>query len=267
MNHLLPQSDLNTQLYSFYFTGTGVMNSRIYRQWPHENTKARSIRQMLHDLFQIRMLSRYGEDVEVPSSWFYLKTGQIIKGWLWDLKQEENDDLISILVERSENIARSSDLAYVHGSMIGAVIIDHADVNGFQLPPFTFERRKYGLEPTRNEVSRRAQELSKNLSEQINNKIHFRIDWEQVPEEAGSIAMVQELLSRLAGCLSVLASDSQLRSRIRNLDTVMIRTGSISDIQLLRTSIEASINVKEHEPPFFERGKLKETLKNLLGNK
>ena len=237
---------------------------RLYRQWPHENTKARSIRQLLHDLHQIRLLSRYGEDVEVPPGWFYLKTGQIIKGWLWDMKQEDNDDMISILVERSENIAKSSDLAYVHGSMVSAVIIERAELNGFQLPPFTFDRRIVGPDSTRNEVSRRSQELSKTLSEFIQHKLHLKVNWDDVPENQRAIAMVQEVISRFSGALTALAYDSQLRSAIRRLDAVVIGIGPASDIEMGRNLVTVTLNIDDKEPAIFERNSLREQLRNLL---
>jgi len=236
------------------------MERRIYQQWPHENTFARSPQQLFRDMFKVRQLHRLGEEVFVPSVWVTLRSGETFKGWIWDLSAKDEDESASFLVEESGDVSRSADLVYFRLSEVVSVTFLKADEQGCQMPPFTVRRRRQGPELRQVDVNRKTNEFTRALVEHFARTISIKINWSGIEDSTHNLAAILEILNRTYVALYLLSKDDTFQKGFNKVNYVELRVGHQSGLQLQDSTLFVLLDLDEKEPTALSRQAIKDTL-------
>jgi hypothetical protein len=231
------------------------MEHRIYRQWPHENTFARSPQQFIRDLYSTRLLHRVGENVENPTVQITFANGKQLTGWIWDYsKTEDGKEYATLLVEIPGDAARSVDLTYFSLTDVCTVMLIASDVMGCELPPFTIKRKTVGPEIRRVDIERKALENSRAMAEFLKRQINLTLMMDKVEgNNQQQIVAYQEIMSRVYSAIYRASANDTFRRRFNEINNVVITLGTASTIQVNAGTLFAQINLDDNEPTQLSR--------------
>jgi hypothetical protein len=231
------------------------MEHRIYRQWPHENTFARSPQQLIRDLFSTRLLHRVGENVENPTVQITFTNGKQLTGWIWDYsKVDDSKEYATLLIEIPGDAARSVDLTYFSLSEVCTVTLIASDVMGCELPPFTFKRKTIGPEIRKVDIERKALEYSRAMTEFLKHQISMTIAMDKIEgNNQQQIVTYAESMSRAYSAIFRASSSETFRKRFNEINSIMFTFGPTTVIQKVGGTLTFQINIEDNEPPQLSR--------------
>jgi hypothetical protein len=174
------------------------------------NFPAKSIESVLEVLQEIRQSTKHGEKLQVPITNLYLKSGQVVTGWLLDLQREKaiynllfllKDKHVQVMYVELENIAA---ITIQEPQLYAEFLSENTEVN------YTIEKIN------RLEARYQSADLSQKLSQILGKEILYEVDWTNVACDDTSRGWLIELMNEVTHILLDLALDDFEKSILQS---------------------------------------------------
>jgi hypothetical protein len=178
---------------------------------------AQSIDAVVDELLALRRRAEAGESVPTPLVTMHLRSGRDVVGHLLarsDAAMPGSAWLLHVPSSR-EGAFSGDDVAYVPPDVVEAMTVHGAGQLALAVAALA-------PAPSRLELSRRAAELGRSLSERAHHGVAVEVDWEQLPTGDEALKALAHVLERTARALAQLAAEPRGRAALQPVTTVRL---------------------------------------------
>jgi hypothetical protein len=185
-----------------------VIDPKDERQQALFKVPARRVCAILQELKVLHDRARLGEDVALPALTLHLKSGHCLTGWLLDLEEDRQEEMLLFQVVTGERNDRADDIAYLAITAIEILTVHNAADYAHHLSGGVLSQPPGKKAPSRLELKRKAQEWSDTVSRELGKTITYSILWETLKDDDIAALCLVDTMSESTGILMELMKDS-----------------------------------------------------------